>query len=184
MYFCCLYGNSEDEVIIRCIDRDMAYEQELVALEDYFWHDHVLAKNPPPYTEDGDLILESLRRSLGPSDKDAPPVLITPPQFTRVARYLELQAEKSQLSAEVRKLEAEMQRMKAMIAVDMGKSCKATYEDAGGTYTISLNSSRRPIVSRDQIDRMKVLHPDLYSEYVTFSESRKLVIKKAVAPAA
>ena len=77
-----------------------------------------------------------------------------------------------------------MQRMKAMIAVDMGKSCKATYEDAGGSYTISLNSSRRPIVSRDQIDRMKVLHPDLYAEYVTFSVSRKLVIKKAETPAA
>ena len=184
VYFCCLYGNSEDEVIIRCIDRDMAYEQELIALEDYFWHDNVLAKNPPPYTEDGDLILESLRRSLGPSDKDAPPVLITPPQFARVARYQELQEEKSQLSAEVRRLEAEMQRMKAMIAVDMGKSCKATYEDAGGSYTISLNSSRRPIVSRDQIDRMKVRHPDLYAEYVTFSESRKLVIKKADTPAA
>ena len=66
----------------------------------------------------------------------------------------------------------------------MGKSCKATYEDAGGSYTISLNSSRRPIVSRDQIDRMKVRHPDLYAEYVTFSESRKLVIKKADTPAA
>ena len=128
VYFCCLYGNSEDEVIIRCIDRDMAYEQELIALEDYFWHDNVLAKNPPPYTEDGDLILESLRRSLGPANQDAPPVLITPPQFARVARYMELQAEKSQLNVEVRRLEAEMQRMKAMIAVDMGKSCKAAYE--------------------------------------------------------
>ena len=89
VYFCCLYGNSEDEVIIRCIDRDMAYEQELIALEDYFWHDNVLAKNPPPYTEDGDLILESLRRSLGPANQDAPPVLITPPQFARVARGAE-----------------------------------------------------------------------------------------------
>ena len=79
-------------------------------------------------TVDGDLILESLRRSLGPSDKDAPPVLITPPQFAKVARYMELQAEKSQLNAEVQRLEAEMQRMKAMIAVDMGKSCKATYD--------------------------------------------------------
>ena len=38
--------------------------------------------------------------------------------------------------------------------------------------------------SRDQIDRMKVLHPDLYAEYVTFSVSRKLVIKKAETPAA
>lgn len=184
VYYCCLYGNNEEEVIIRWIDRDMAYEQELVALEDYFWHDYVLAKNPPPYTEDGDLILESLRRSLGPADKDAPPILITPPQFARVARYLELQGEKNQLSAEVRRLEAEMRRMKAMIAVDMGTSCKAIYEDAGGSYTITMNPSRRPIVPRDQIDRMKVFHPDMYAEYVTFSESHRLVIKKTATPAA
>ena len=62
VYFCCLYGNSEDEAIIRRIDRDMAYEEELIALERDFWENHVLTKTPPPYVEaDGDLILESLR---------------------------------------------------------------------------------------------------------------------------
>ena len=82
VYFCCLYGNSEDEAIIRRIDRDMAYEEELIALERDFWENHVLTKTPPPYVEaDGDLILESLRRKLGPADKDAPPVLLGQPQF-------------------------------------------------------------------------------------------------------
>lgn len=88
VYFCCLYGNNEEEVIIRHIDRDMSYEEELIALEDSFWRGHVLAKIPPPYTEDGDLILESLRRQLGPADKDAPPIAIAPPQFARVGRFL------------------------------------------------------------------------------------------------
>ena len=41
VYFCCLYGNNEDEVIIRHLDRDYAYESELIALEDTFWNDHV-----------------------------------------------------------------------------------------------------------------------------------------------
>lgn len=45
VYFCCLYGNSEDEAIIRRIDRDMAYEEELIALERDFWENHVLTKN-------------------------------------------------------------------------------------------------------------------------------------------
>ena len=40
VYFCCLYGNNEDEVIIRHLDRDYAYESELIALEDAFWNDH------------------------------------------------------------------------------------------------------------------------------------------------
>lgn len=89
-YFCCLYGNNEDEVIIRQIERDMSYEEELVAMEDIFWHDHVLAENPPDYTEDGDLIMKSLEHTLGPVNKDAPAVIITPAQFTKVVRYQQL----------------------------------------------------------------------------------------------
>ncbi len=34
----------------------------MVYLEREFWHDHILTRIPPPYTEDGSLILESLRR--------------------------------------------------------------------------------------------------------------------------
>ena len=60
VYFCCLYGNNEDEVIIRHLDRDYAYESELIALEDTFWNDNVQKQCPPDYTESGDLILQSL----------------------------------------------------------------------------------------------------------------------------
>lgn len=184
VYFCCLYGNNEEEVIVRCIDRDMSYETELIALEGYFWNDHVLAKVPPPYTEDGDLILESLRRSLGPADEDAPAVEITMPQFSRVERYLQLQAEKSLHSAEVSRLEKEMKRMKGLITEDMGTSCKAVYEDARGCYTITFKPSHKPLVSKGNLERMKLCHPEIYSEYVTMSESRRLNIKKTTRDAA
>ena len=73
VYFCCLNGNNEDEVIIRHIDRDMDYESELIFLEEDFWLNNVQAQVEPPYLEnDGELILESLRRLMGPSIKDAP----------------------------------------------------------------------------------------------------------------
>ena len=72
VYYCCLYGNNEEEVIIRHIDRDMDYESELISLEEDFWLNNVQAQVPPPYFEDdGELILESLRRLMGPSSKDA-----------------------------------------------------------------------------------------------------------------
>ena len=87
VYFCCLYGNNEEEAVIRHIDRDMDYEAEMISLEQSFWNDHILAKVPPPYTEDGELILESLRRKLGPSEKDAPPVTLALPQYAQIKRY-------------------------------------------------------------------------------------------------
>lgn len=56
IFYCCLYGNNEDEVIIRHLYRDREYEQEMIYLEREFWHDHILTRIPPPYTEDGSLI--------------------------------------------------------------------------------------------------------------------------------
>ena len=38
VFFCCLYGNTEDEVIIRELRRDMAYEEEMIFLEQEFWN--------------------------------------------------------------------------------------------------------------------------------------------------
>ena len=178
VYFCCLCMDSRDAVI-RCIDRDMAYEEELIALEQAFWREHVLAKTPPPYTEDGDLILKSLQRLYGPSNKDAPPVVITPPQFTKVQQFLQLQEKKCSYDAESKKLGTEMERLKALIVADMGKSCKAVYEDAGNSYTITFNPTYRKTISKEGLERLKAVHPDIYTEYVTTSESRRFSIKKA-----
>ncbi len=185
VYFCCLYGNSEDEVIIRRIDRDMDYEAELIFLEEDFWLNNVQAKEPPPYLEnDGELILESLRRRMGPSTKDVPPVSLTPPQSAKVLRYLELKEEKGRLDAEAKKLEAEMQRMKALIVADMGDNCAAVYEDASGSYTVTFNPSRRESISKDSLLRLKELHPDIYAEYVSISEGRRFNVKFAAPKAA
>ena len=137
VYFCCLYGNSEDEAMIRRIDRDMAYEEELIALERDFWENHVLTKTPPPYVEaDGDLILESLRRKLGPADKDAPPVLLGQTQFGQLSMLLSLQEQKKTLSADVSKLEKDIKRLKGMLIEKMGTSCTAVYNGLAESYTI------------------------------------------------
>ena len=140
---------------------------------------------PPAYFEDnGDLILESLRRLMGPSVKDAPPVLLTPPQSAKMFRYLELKAEKSQLDAEVNRLEAEMKRIKALIVADMGGSCTAVYEDASGSYTVTFNPSYHEKMLKENLLRLRETHPDIYAEYVSVSESRRFNVKRAKANAA
>ena len=182
VYYCCLYGNNEDEAIIRRIDRDMAYEMELIALEQDFWENNVLAKNPPPYwEEDGDLILESLRRALGPADTDAPPVVLTKAQSARVSRFLELQEEKRLRDTDAKLVEAEMKRLKALIVADMGTSCSAMAEDG---CTVTWNPVRKPGISKDGLERLKVVHPDIYAEYVTCSESRRFSVKRPKPDAA
>lgn len=184
VYFCCLYGNTEDEAIIRHIDRDMDYEAELIALEETFWKENVLAKLPPPYTEDGDLILESLRRQLGPNEKDAPVLAMSLPQAALVKRYLELQQQKEQMSTKTSELDGEMKRVKALIIESLGPSSKATFEDQGISYTVTYNPIRKTGISKDKLERMKEVYPEIYSEYVTVSESRRFNIKQSKPQAA
>ena len=185
VYFCCLYGNNEDEVIIRHIDRDMDYESEMIFLEEDFWLNNVQAQVEPPYIEnDGELLLESLRRLMGPSSRDAPPVSLTQSQSARVFRYMEVLSEKRLLDAEVRKLEAEKKRLKALIMADMGNSNTATYEDTSGSYTVTLSSSSRESIFKDNLLRLKEVHPDIYEEYVSESISEKLSVKFAATEAA
>ncbi len=182
VYYCCLYGNNEDEAIIRRIDRDMAYEMELIALEQDFWENNVLAKLPPPYWEDdGGLILESLRRVLGPLDMDAPPVAFDQMQSARVTRFLELQKEKKVHDAASRQVEKEMNRLKALIVADMGKSCSAVTEDG---HTVDWKTSRTPGIFKDSLERLKAVYPDIYTEYVTFSESHRFYVKEPKSEAA
>lgn len=98
-------------------EEECVYEEELIALERDFWENHVLTKTPPPYVEaDGDLILESLRRKLGPADKDAPPVLLGQTQFGQLSMLLSLQEQKKALSADVSKLDKDIKRLKGILA--------------------------------------------------------------------
>ena len=179
VYFCCLYGNTEDEAIIRHIDRDPDYEAELVMLEETFWKEHVLAKAPPPYTEDGDLILESLRRQFGPNEKDEPVMTMSLSQAALVKRYLELQQQKEQMSTETGELESEIKRVKALIIESLGHSSKATFADQGVDYTVTYNPIRKAGISKENLERMKEVYPEIYSEYVTVSESRRFNIRQS-----
>ena len=109
-FFCCLYGNNEEETIIREIRRDEAYEDEMIFLEQHFWENYVLAKTPPPYTEEGNLVIESVRRHTGPADKDAPVVTFDYSLTAKLMRYLQLQEEKKHAEKNSKEIDADMQQ--------------------------------------------------------------------------
>lgn len=181
IFYCCLYGNNEDEVIIRHLYRDREYEQEMVYLEREFWHDYILTRIPPPYTEDGSLILESLRRRLGAADKTIPAIQLDNDLSATMLRYLRLQEQKQQVETRVKTLDTEMQRLKGQMVAKLGGSCMAMGEYGGTQYTISYNPVSRTGITKDNLQKLKLLHPDIYDEYVTVSESRRFSIKAKAA---
>ena len=173
VFYCCLYGNNEDSVIIRHIERDMEYEAEMIALEEDFWVNHVLAEVPPPYTEDGDLVAESVRRHFGAADQAAPTLLLDTGFSGAIAHYMELQETKRGIDAQAAQLKREMDRIKGFIVAEMGVSCAATCADRGSAYNVTYNPVLKSGINKDNLTRLRAQHPDIYREYVTVSESRR-----------
>ena len=139
-FFCCLYGNNEEEVIIREVKRDFEYEAEMVFLEQYFWENHVQRHVPPPYTESGALIIESARKHFGPADKNAPAVALDLDMTAKLMQYLRLLDEKKNAEVYSKEIDKDIQRLKALLIAEMGTSCTAVCEQEGVNYTVTYDS--------------------------------------------
>ena len=184
VFFCCLYGNTEDEVIICEVKRDMDYETEMIFLEQEFWVGNVQSKVPPPYVEDGDLVLDSVLQHLAPADLSAESVKLDMTNIHCLIQYLQMQSEKSRLDAEAKKLETAMKRLRGRIVSVMGASCVAVGNHNGVEYTVTFNPVRKPVVEKDNLLRLQLNHPDIYNTYVTASEYRRFHVKTKESEAA
>lgn len=181
VYFACLYGNNEDEFIIRHIDRDLDIEEDLVAEEENFWMENVLKGVEPPYTEKADLVLESIRKHFGPADKDADSVTLSRTLVKNLEEYLTVKAEKSALEAQVKKLEEQMKSSYAEVAEALGVSCKGTLKAGGVEYAVSYSPVYRTGIDKKGLEKLKINHPDVYDDYVNVSESRRFSVTKKEA---
>ncbi len=185
VYYCCLYGNTEDEVIIRHITRDYDYEDEIIAVEGEFWNEYVLRRVPPPYVEEvGELIINSVKNHVGPADPSLPEIEL-PHIFTaQIERYMELKQEKSTYSAKIKQIDNEMHRLQGNIIDRMGKGCLASCRHGSDTYQITYNPIRKPDILKENLARLNLRHPEIYEEYVTVSEQRRFHVKKLQEAAA
>ena len=151
-FFCCLYGNNEEEVIIREVKRDFEYEAEMVFLEQYFWENHVQRHVPPPYTESGALIIESARKHFGPADKNAPAVALDLDMTAKLMQYLRLLDEKKNAEVYSKEIDKDIQRLKALLIAEMGTSCTAVCEQEGVNYTVTYTPVRKSIIDKDNLE--------------------------------
>ena len=184
VFFCCLYGNTEDETIIREIHRDRAYEEEMIFLEREFWADHVQKKIPPPYLEDGGVIMESLKRHCGPADENAQAIVLEGEMASTLADYLRLQEEKKNSEKYSKKLDGDLQRLKAILIAGMGTNCTAVCDQGGKHYTVTYNPVRKMAVDKDNLLRLQLQYPEIYEKFVTVSEFRKFHVKVRAETAA
>lgn len=177
-FFACLYGNSEHYFLSRELNRDLSFEDEMIAIEGEFWNNHVLQRIPPPYIEEGNLILESVRRHYGPANQAIEPIKLMGSSSVYVSRYLELQREKSRAEISVKSIDRELQRMKGLIVSEMGAGCIAVCNLNGVPYQVTYKPIMTTGINKSNLARLQAQHPDIYDEYVTVSESRRFHVKE------
>lgn len=176
VFYACLYGNSESYLLIRELNRDLELESEMIYVEQDFWENHVLKGVPPPYIEEGDLIIESARRHFGNADTSASPVSFCAETLNYVARYLELTEQKTQIDIATKHIENDIKRLKGLIISEMGNSCTACFSLEDTPYIVTYNPVYKIGISKASLARLKGQYPDIYNEYVTVSESRRFNI--------
>ena len=177
-YIACLYGNNENEFVYRRIDRDEAIEQDMIEMETHFWNEHVLKRVEPSYTESGELVLESIRRHYGELDPSAEAVILPTSMATKLERYLDLAAQKSLLSKQLRELDDQIKKIYAPILDEMKTSCSAVCVFGSTTYEVRNQPVYRTSISRDSLQKLEEIHPDLYSEYAETTESRRFSVRR------
>ena len=177
-YIACLFGNNENEFVYRKIERDIDVELDMIEMEENFWNENVVKGVEPPYTESGNLVLESIRRHYGELDTTASTVVLSKSMTVALERYLELSQQKSDLSKQVKDLEDQMKKAYAPIVDEMQTSCKAVCKCGTVSYDISNKPIYRSSIGKDNLEKLNENYPDIYSEYTETSESRRFSVKK------
>ena len=180
-YIACLYGNNESEFVIRHIDRDYMEEENIIEQESYFWNEYVQKRIVPAYTGKPDLILASVRRYGGLADKSIPEITVSGLESKNLERYLALAEEKSQIEKRKKEIESEQKALSVQFIEYMGPGCKAVLSDGGCRYKITYNPTIRTQIGKEQMEKLKIQHPDIYEEYTKTTESRTFKVKKEAA---
>lgn len=177
VWIACLFSNSESDFVKRYIERDLDLEEELIRNEQHFWEDYVQAGVEPPYTEDGDLVLASLRKHYGPSDPGLPEIELDTSLGRDLLRYLQLKNLKRGYEKDLNDADCRMKEAIAPILDQMGTAEKAVLRYNGVRYTVSYASRYRHSIKKEDLERLKREQPAIYDEFVTVSESRTCTIK-------
>lgn len=63
----------------------------------------------------------------------------------------------------------------------LGQGCKAVVEDGNFRYRITYNPTIRTQIGKENMEKLKNQHRDIYEEYTSTTESRIFRIKKEAA---
>jgi predicted phage-related endonuclease len=178
VFYACLFGNNENEFVHRKIERDMDQETAMIEEEKHFWEEYVQKGVEPPYTEAGDLVLDSIRRHYGEADTDASVIMLNPLLFPNLEDYQKLSEKKSDLAKQVKALDDQMKRAYAPVIDELGAGCKGILKKGSTVFTVTYNPTYRTGINKDNLERLNQDHPLVYENYVNTTEIRRISVRR------
>lgn len=179
-YCACLFGNSENDFVYRCIERDLDFEENLILQEEAFWTENVERKIEPMLYGDGDLVLASLRR-YQTQRTGLDEILIESGYGDALEEIYRMKLEKAAIDSDSRKLEQKIKTAYGKFVEMLGNATRGLCVAADGSeYHISYKPVLRTAIHKDNLQRMKLNDKELYEKYATTTESRTFQVKKIV----
>ena len=177
-FVACLYGNNDNEFVYRMVERDPDFEADMIEQEKYFWFENVKAGVEPPYTESGELVLASIRKYKGKADPSAAAVKLDPTFAAILERYQVIREDKLKLEREAEKLDKELKTVIVPVIDKLGRACIGSCVKDGVEYMITYKPTYRTGISGDNLTRLEAQHKNIFDEFATKTESRRVFIKQ------
>ncbi|MDR1548731.1 MAG: YqaJ viral recombinase family protein [Hungatella sp.] len=174
--FLCLYGNKEDTLLIRTLTRDLELEEEMIELERDFWVNYVQAGREPEFMESPDLVLEAIRkyRKIEEGKK-----IVLPMELEEVMKKYEvLDKNRADLESQTRKVKEQIKEIYIPVQRALGEAEKGELNTGNVIYHVGYTKRTTTAINKTGLEKLKLLHPDVYQEYAKTNVSNILFIKK------
>ena len=181
-YICCAFENNSQTMVIRRLDRDLDFEEQIIESEREFWEENVLKQIPPVLTgEAPELAMETLRKFYAAKPN------ITPVSLDGFKNELEkiekLRDAKSRLEKEVKSLDEQIKVLQIPILDHLGENTGGAAVIGNKSYELTYKAQSRTGVSKDDLEKMAYSDPDAYKKYVKETATRVARFSvKAVTP--
>ena len=182
-YLVIMFDNNADNVVMIRVDRDMHAEQELISAEENVWKNYVLTGMVPeePTFEKNEY--QELREGLAlpKPDKSAERKLFAESDLNMLEEFIRLSDQKSDLDRQKKEIEERQNALRLHLEEELGEAAEGylpSRSEPGKEYVVS-----NPLVTREGADlsKLKTLHPEIFQEVRTVSDSRRFSVKLKAA---
>lgn len=177
-YIVCLWGNnSESDMAIRLVERDLAMEEMIIAEVAKFIKS--IRENRPP-TMNGipsELAIKACARILQKSDKNLPTIEFGPAQERSLRRIAALQKENANLKKLAEKNEKEAEALSVQIMEAMKEHEHGILNLSGEQFLVDFVPR---ITRRPDSWRLKFEYPQVYADVLKSTVSRKVKVASKI----